>query len=433
MILTRIVISLFLFIFFDVSGRAQALTGGGEANPDLKTNQRALVDWRDRRFGMFIHWGPVSLRGTEIGWSRGREVPVGEYDQLYKKFNPIEFDADEWIGLLKDAGMKYLVVVSKHHDGFVMWDSETTDYDIMSTPYGRDVLKDLSEACKRLDILFGTYYSIADWRHPDYPVEHMRDRKKPGADMDRYIEYMKAQIRELVHDYNTKILWFDGEWEEPWTHQMGMDLYAYVRSLDNDILINNRVDKGRKGMEGISISNKYAGDFATPEQQIGRFDTLTPWESCITIGKQWAWKPDDRLKSAEECIEILVRTVGGDGNLLLNIGPRPDGTIEPRQADRLREIGSWLDKYGESIYNTRGGPLPPHDWGVTTRRDHSVYLHILGKNKLLNINFTYAVKEITLLGDQTPVTFHQESSDLKILLPETGLGPVNMILKAGTQ
>ncbi|MBR9998997.1 MAG: alpha-L-fucosidase [Cyclobacteriaceae bacterium] len=413
-----VLINLAILFMMNSPAHGQDLIGGGEANAELKTNPESLNAWRDLRYGMFIHWGPISLKGTEIGWSRGGDVPAEEYDQLYKRFNPENFDASQWVSLIREAGMKYLVIVSKHHDGFVMWDSETTDYDIMSTPFGRDILKELSRECKKQGILFGTYYSICDWRHPDYPVEHNRDEWKKDADMDRYIRYMKTQLKELVKKYHTKILWFDGEWEDPWTHEMGMDLYQYVRSLDDEILINNRVDKGRSGMEGISLSSRYAGDFATPEQQVGRFDTKTPWESCITLCTQWAWKPDDILKTREECIQTLVRTAGGDGNLLLNVGPKPDGTIEERQAERLKEIGEWLKKYGETIYGTRGGPLPPEKWGVSTWDGNKIYLHVLEEETSIRLrDFPHEILSVRLFSEPAKPDYRLEKQDLIINIP----------------
>jgi alpha-L-fucosidase len=350
----------------------------GPAAKPSPPNADSIRRWRDMRFGMFIHWGPVSLKGTEIGWSRGKEVPKDEYDQLYTRFNPTRFDADEWARIAKAAGMKYLVITSKHHDGFCLWDSKLTDYDIMSTPFGRDVLKELSEACKRREIVFSTYYSICDWRCPDYPTDSPGGRARKGnPDMDRYIAYMKGHLRELVEGYGPLgILWFDGEWEEPWTHRHGLDLCAYVRSLQNDILINNRVDKGRRGMQGVTIAEEFAGDYDTPEQQIGGFNRERPWETCMTICRQWAWKPNDQLKSLQECVETLIRTVGGDGNLLLNVGPMPDGRIEPRQADRLKEVGAWLAKYGEGIYGARGGPFPPGAWGASTCKEDRIHLFV---------------------------------------------------------
>jgi alpha-L-fucosidase len=339
----------------------------------------ALARWQAMRFGMFVHWGPVALKGTEIGWSRGRQVPIQEYDDLYRGFNPVRFDAESWIGTAKAAGMKYFVITSKHHDGFCLWDTKTTDYKITSTPFKRDVLKELSEACRRHGIQFSTYYSICDWHHPDYPLGSPGGKTtKPNANMSKYVPYMKQHLREISEEYGPLgSLWFDGEWEEPWTHEMGLDLYRYVRSLQRDILINNRVDKGRRGMEGGTIGQEYAGDFDTPEQRIGTFQVDRPWESCITICRQWAWKPDDRLKSLQECIHTLVYTAGGDGNLLLNVGPMPDGRIEPRQVERLKEIGVWLEQYGEAIYGTRGGPFMPGPYGASTSKANLIYLHVL--------------------------------------------------------
>jgi alpha-L-fucosidase len=183
---------LYFFVFLlicTLSVFAQNTGGGGEANPDLKTNHQALKTWQNMKFGLFIHWGPVSLRGTEIGWSRGREVPIEEYDNLYKEFNPALFDAGQWVQIAKDAGMKYIVITSKHHDGFSIWDSEVSDHDIMATPFRRDILQELSAACKQQGILFGTYHSICDWHHPDYTTRYGGDpRPLQESDMDVYIQ-----------------------------------------------------------------------------------------------------------------------------------------------------------------------------------------------------------------------------------------------------
>lgn len=346
-----------------------------------QTIKQPIKEFQDMKFGMFIHWGPVTLRGTEIGWSRGHQVAMEDYDNLYKEFNPVLFDADRWVKTLKDAGMKYLVFTTRHHDGFSMWDTKLSDYNIMNSPYQKDVLMELKNACDKYGIMFGTYYSICDWRHPNYPLSRIKGVDKPEADMEKFYAFIKGQTKELIEKYDTKILWFDGEWEKPWTHEYGQDFYQYLKDLNKNVLINNRVDKGRKGMEGITVSNEFAGDFDTPEQRIGTFNIETPWESCITICNQWAWKPNDKMKSLDQCLQTLLKTVGGGGNLLFNVGPMMDGRMEQRQIDRLKEMGDWLKKYGESVYGTTGGPYNPTDWISSTRKGNKIYLHLFNLEK----------------------------------------------------
>ena len=337
--------------------------------------------WLDARFGMFIHWGPVSLKGTEIGWSRGREVPIAVYDNLYKEFNPEKFDAREYVALAKEAGMKYITLTAKHHDGFSMFATRLSDYNIMNTPFKRDIARELADECRRQGLKFCTYYSIIDWYHPDYLPRGAGDqRPAKDADFERYCAFMKGQLRELVENYHPAVLWFDGEWEDHWTVERGRDIYAMLRRLDPNLIINNRIGKKRAfGQGGMTPPESTVGDFGTPEQETGRFygDRITYWESNMTICQQWAWKPNDRLKSLKECIDLLVTNAGYDGNFMLNVGPMPDGRIEPRQVERLREIGRWVKQCGESIYGTRGGPFKPATWGVSTCKDNTIYVHVL--------------------------------------------------------
>ncbi len=338
-----------------VSGALQA----GERTGYLKAKPEDMAWWRAVRFGLFIHWVPVSLKGTEIGWSRGGErrgrrgrgpIPVEVYDNLYKRFNPTEFDAPEWVEIAKAAGMKYLVFTTKHHDGFCMFDTKLSDYKITSpeSPFRRDVTAEIAEACRDAGIRIFWYYSQPDWHHPDY-------RTKTHG---RYIQYLHGQLRELCTNYGkVDMIWFDGLGGKPsdWDSRR---LFKMIRALQPQVLINNRA--------GLP------GDFDTPEQRVGRFQTDRPWESCITICRQWAWKPNDRMKPLKQCIATLVRCAGGDGNLLLNVGPMPTGEIEPRQVARLKEIGSWLDRCVQSIYATRGGPFRPASWGAATCKGKTV-------------------------------------------------------------
>jgi len=354
-------------------GLAMVLWGGdtcaaqeAEKNP-LAAPPEAIRRWRAMRFGMFIHWGPVSLVGTEIGWSRagprrghrsgrGTQVPVEIYDNLYKRFNPVRFDADEWVRIAQRAGMRYLVFTTKHHDGFCNFDSKLTDYKITSpeSPYGRDICRQIADACHRAGLALGWYYSPPDWHHPDY---------HNGPRHARYIQYLHGQVEELLTNYGrVDIMWFDGlggrseDWDSP-------RLLRLVRRLQPEIVINNR--------------GGLPGDFDTPEQRVGSFNRQRPWETCMTLGRQWAWKPNDQLKSATQCIQTLLRVVGGDGNFLFNVGPMPDGRIEPRQVERLEAMGQWLQRYGDGVYQTRGGPYMPGRWGASTCRDEAVWLFIM--------------------------------------------------------
>lgn len=339
-------------------------------------NQR-MAWWRDARFGMFIHWGPVSLKGTEIGWSRDA-MGTAVYDNLYKDFNPVKFNADEWVAVAKAAGMKYIVLTTRHHDGFCLWDSKYSDYNIMKSPFGRDVVKELSEACRKQGIVYCSYYSICDWWHPLYPFGNETGiQGKPHADMDKFNQYLKNQLAEQIRAYGPLgLVWFDGEWENPWTEARGIDMYNTLRQLQPSIIVNNRVGKSRKGMEGVSGTG-FAGDYDTPEQRIGGFNMDRPWETCMTICHQWAWKPNDRMKSLQECVQALLYTVGGDGNLLFNVGPQPNGQIEARQVERLKEMGAFVKKYASGIYGTRGGPFKPGKWGAATRHGDTITLFIM--------------------------------------------------------
>lgn len=396
----------------------------------------SLARWQTMRFGMFIHWGPVSLKGTEIGWSRGKEVPREEYDRLFEQFNPALFDADEWARIAKDAGMQYVITTSKHHDGFCIWDSQYTDYDIMSTPFKRDILEELSAACKKVGLAFSTYHSILDWYQPDYntidaqggPGYALRAGQTPS--MNRYVEYLENQLREIVTKYGPlQSMWFDGEWEKPWTVERGWTLLNYCRELDPKMLVNNRVGKGREGMEGVTKPDFAPGDYDTPEQRVGAYNDQRPWETCMTICSQWSWKPDDKLKTLKECIDILVQTVGGDGNLLLNVGPMPDGRIEPRQVNRLKEIGAWLRANGKSIYGTRGGPFRPAPWGCSTHQGSSIYVHVLDwpENGLVLPSLDEKIDTATLI-DGTGIDFKQDSTGIRCEVPVELQNPLDTII-----
>ncbi|KAA9037754.1 hypothetical protein FW778_16835 [Ginsengibacter hankyongi] len=389
-----------------------------EVAANIKTNKKIMDGFMDLRFGMFIHWGPVTLRGTEIGWSRGNEVPVEEYDNLYKEFDPVLFDADKWVKTAKDAGMKYLTITAKHHDGFCLWPTAFTEHNIMHSQYKKDIVGELAKACKKQGIRFCIYFTVLDWYDPNYP-NHLPGQKEidPKADMNKFVNTtMKGELKELITRYHPYMLWFDGDWEKPWTQEYAVEMYNYLKSLDPDVIINNRLGKG----DHTEMTSTSVGDYATPEQKIGALNMKDPWETCMTICQQWSWKPNDTMKSLKECIQTLAKTSGGNGNLLFNVGPMLDGRMEERQILRLKEMGDWLKIYGESIYNAKGGPYTPNDTFGTTRIGNKMFIHVFSdKLRSLRLPRLTGVKflQAHFIGG-AKVSYTQEANgDVLISLP----------------
>ncbi|WP_449439251.1 alpha-L-fucosidase [Pedobacter steynii] len=329
--------------------------------PAAAKNKR-MQWWTDDTFGMFIHWGLYAVPAGEYnGKSGGAEwimethnIPTAEYEKYAAQFDPEKFDAKKWVAIAKSAGAKYIVITSKHHDGFSLWDSKVTKYDIMdATPFKRDILKELSEACKAAGIKFGLYHSIMDWHQPNANPKQKPDVK---PDFNKYREeYLKPQLAELIKKYDPTILWFDGEWIGEWTEEQGKDLYNYLRNLKPSLIINNRIGKARGGMEGMNKYQDAAGDFGTPEQEILKTNSQDYWESCMTINNNWGFaKYDHNWKSAQVLIDNLVDVAAKGGNYLLNVGPTAEGEIPAPSVERLGEMGKWLDVNKQAIYATKG-------------------------------------------------------------------------------
>ena len=415
--------------------------------------------WRDARFGMFIHWGLYAVpageykgqRSTRIGeWiMEWANIPRREYEHFAPQFNPVKFNAADWVRVAKDAGMKYMVITSKHHDGFSMFDSAVSPYNIVAaTPYKKDPMRALSDEAKRQGLKFGFYYSIMDWHHPSQyvdapgkdPTAGNRLTKMRAGQKAAYVAYMKAQLKELVTKYDPAILWFDGEWVDWWTEPDGKDLYQYVRSLKPSILINNRVGKGRNGMQGLNKGDQeYAGDFGTPEQQIPASGLPgMDWESCMTMNDTWGYKSyDDHWKPTETLVRNVIDTASKGGNYLLNVGPTAEGLIPAPSVERLAGIGRWMKVNGESIYGTTAAPFStPPAWGRVTAKNGRLYLHVFTwpSNGVLTLaGYSGPARSAHLLAAPgTRLTTTSSAAGLTVRLPATAPDPIASVVVVET-
>jgi alpha-L-fucosidase len=419
-----------------------AKPGGGDLNPGLYTHPQSIKKFEDMKVGLSVHWGPSALGGKEISWARNKEIPTATYDNFYKEFNPTKFNAQSWMQLMKDGGMKYIILTSKHHDGFALWPSKYTDYDMANTPSRRDLVREISTAAKKNGIVFGSYYSIIDWYHPDYsPNEHggpgpLIKAQADSPNFDRYVEFMKGQLRELVVDYGAEIIQFDGEWDKTWNHQRGSELYKYVRDLNPKSLVSSRVDVGRYHLDEKTKQwnfGVYAGDFDERERMVdwivgetsGVFGkSQNPWQAWVTIDQaQWAWNATPRLLTPNEMIIDLVKTVGDGGNYLINMGPRADGTFEPEQEALIRNLGRWIKANGDSIYGTKAGPFSKEGDYTSTAKGKAVTLFVINP-KLDEITLDAgAVK----LGKATGATVTKSNGKYTIKLAAAGTDPVRVV------
>jgi alpha-L-fucosidase len=367
-------------LFLGLSALALLLTMRALAAPPDSALSRdgRMAWWRDARFGMFIHWGVYSIPARGEWVMNTEKIPVKEYEKFPPQFNPVKFNAEEWVRIAKDAGMKYIVITSKHHDGFCMWDSKVSSYDIMdATPFKRDVLAELAAACKKEGMTLGFYHSIMDWHHPDENKENFAEYRE---------KYLKPQLKELLTRYgNIAVLWFDGEWVAEWTEDQGKELERYIRTVSPNVVINNRISKARAGMNGMSNDPNAAGDFGTPEQEIPATGVDgVDWESCMTLNDHWGYaERDHNWKSPGTLVRNIIDIASKGGNYLLNVGPQPDGLIPDASVSILKKVGGWMGKYGESIYGTQASPIPSTPWGRCTRKSLGdgrvrLYFHLFG-------------------------------------------------------
>jgi len=413
-----------------IAGLFGAAVCFGDPNQTLEQEQikqARMEQFNQQKFGMFIHWGiysvPAGQWGDKTNYAEWIMLQAGlssqEYEKFAARFNPVKFNAKEWVALAKAAGMKYIVITAKHHDGFCMYDSKLTDYDIIdATPFKRDPLKELAEECKKEGIVFCTYYSLVDWHHPDFPAKYSQIRKEcpngfhgdpqPDADISRYADYMHGQVRELLTNYGENgILWFDGGGSFKGYDRKellkGQELVDMIHQLQPACLINSRLGFG--------------GDYGTPEQKIPDEKMDTAFEVCMTLNRHWGYNKNDHdWKDSQTVVRNLIDVASKGGNYLLNVGPTEEGIIPEESANILKQVGSWLEKNGEAIYGTTAAPSSDNIRlrveSRMTQKIGKLFLHVFswpedGTIFVEGIN-AHTIKEIYLLADPMRIPLKYE-------------------------
>ena len=400
-------------------------------------NLQARREYQDMKFGMFIHWGVYSVLGDGEWVFHNRKLTVDEYNRLPAFFDPEKFDAKTWVALAKSAGMKYITITSRHHDGFAMFDSKVSDWNIVArTPYKKDPLKMLADECHRQGIKLFFYYSQLDWHNPDYYPRGATnwDNGRPDhGDFNRYLdEYMDGQLTELLTNYGPiGGIWFDGMWDKPDADWHLAKTYALIHRLQPAaLIIPNHHQTPRPGEDVQTFERDLPGG-NTAGFNTTYISTKLPLESSDTLNDSWGFNiGDSNYKSAPDLERRLIRAAGNNSNLLLNIGPYPNGEIDPQFVVRLHAIGDWLSKYGDSIYGTRGGPIPPGDWGVTTQKADKIYVHVLnwGAPLLALQPVAGKISAAHFLLDNSSIDFTQKSDGIVMKLPPQGKDEVDRVV-----
>jgi alpha-L-fucosidase len=420
---TRLIVALALGLLAFGLAAAAAPQGPAPARaPDR------LQWFREAKFGLFIHWGVYSMIGREE-WARQLlQIPLKDYQYYVDNFNPVNFNPDEWAALAKDAGVRYVIITSKHHDGFAMFDSAYTDYDVMHAKYGKDILGPLAASMKRAGVPLGFYYSIMDWHHPDYLPRRdwEKDRSAKGADFGRYMDFATNQIKELVTKYDPAVLWFDGEWEHSNGEQRAFAIGKMLLEMKPSLLVNDRLFKREPGY----------GDFGTPENYVPatgiRNADGTPrlWEACYTMNwNGWGYnRYETEFHSSSQLIRQLVEIVSKGGNLLLNVGPQPDGRIQADFQARLRRIGEWLRTNGEAIYGTTASPFEHLPFfGRATVKGATLYIHVMGwprDGRIVLPGLKNTVRKAHLLADRSQaLPVRRAAKDVVVTLPARAADP----------
>lgn len=409
-------------------------------------NLAARQWFEDARFGLFIHWGPFSIPGSGEWVMNNRNITVKNYTRLMDFFNPIDFDAAAWVAAAKNAGMKYITLITRHHDGFSMWDTKVSDFNIMNSPYKKDIVKMIADECHKQGLKIFFYYSLLDWRRDDYSYWTGRTGQGTGrtahGDWNNYIRFMKQQLTELLTNYGEVAgIWFDGYWDQ--TEPEGAadrtprvdwhldEIYALIHKLQPQCLIGNNHHLSPLPGEDFQMfeqdlpgENKGGLNYQKPSG--------LPLESCVTMNNSWGFNlTDTSYKTSKQLIDLLVRASGYGANLLLNIGPMPNGKIQPEFLERMAYMGNWIKTYGESIYGTTGGYIKPQNWGCITQKGDTMFVHVLDKSagpvKLEKYPFK-KIGKAYLLKNNTPVQTQLSAGTLTIMANAAANEPDEVIV-----
>lgn len=404
----------FLFLIGMSLGISSRLHAQSSYQPG-EENLKAREEFQDNKFGIFLHWGLYAMLATGEWTMTNNNLNYKEYAKLAGGFYPSKFDADKWVAAIKASGAKYICLTSRHHDGFSMFDTQYSDFNIVkATPFKRDIIKELAAACSKQGIKLHFYYSHLDWTREDYPwgrTGRGTGRSNPQGDWKSYYQFMNNQLTELLTNYGpVGAIWFDGWWDQDGNPGFNWELpeqYAMIHKLQPGCLIGNNHHQTPFAGEDIQIFERDLPGENTAGLS-GQSVSHLPLETCETMNGMWGYKiTDQNYKSTKTLIHSLVKAAGKNANLLMNIGPQPDGELPEVAVQRLKEMGEWMNQYGETIYGTRGGAVAPHDWGVTTQKGNKLYVHILNlQDKALFLPLAdKKVKKAVLFKNGTPVRF----------------------------
>ena len=423
-----------------VFASAQAYTPTKE-NLDMRRN------FQDMKFGLFIHWGASSVLGAGEWVMNNRNIKVEDYRQLKDFFNPAQFDAAAWVSMAKAAGMKYITFITRHHDGFSNWDTKASDWKITQTPYGKDVLKMLADECRKQDIRLFLYYSLLDWYRTDYPWQTGRTGQGTGrtgkGDYAQYLQFMKAQLTELLTNYGPIAgIWFDGHWDQTAPEGAGDrsarinwkydEIYGLIHKLQPQCLIGNNHHLAPFDGEDFQMFEKDLPGENRSGLSFQQAAEHLPVETCETLNGSWGFNITDRnYKSVKEVVHYLVNTAGRNANLLLNVGPMPNGKIQQEFADTLKLVGKWLQANGESIYGTRGNIISPQPWGVLTGNGKFIYVHVLHppQQPYILIPLNQKVGKAVLMNGSRVLKIKQQEEGLFIYLDPSDLAEMDTVIK----